>query len=84
MAAGIWKKLKNAVKNVGGKIKDLATKAIKSIPKVINTGKKIFDKVKPALEFIPGVNGIVDTIDKGLNYADKFGKIGKSIIDEVK
>lgn len=80
MAAGIWKKLKNAVKSVGGKIKGLATKAIKSLPKV----KKIFDKVKPALEFIPGVNGIVDTIDKGLSYADKFGKIGKSIIDEVK
>ena len=73
MAAGIWKKLKNAVKSVGGKIKGLAVKTIKALPKV----KEIFDKVKPALEYIPGVNGFVNTIDKGLN-------IGKSIIDEVK
>ncbi|KAK8845646.1 hypothetical protein M9Y10_020564 [Tritrichomonas musculus] len=84
MAAGLFNKIKKTLKSVGGKIKNFAKKAVKSIPKIIDTGKMIIDKVKPAVQFIPGVGEVVNAIDTGLNYANKGYKIGKSILDEVK
>ena len=84
MGVGVFNKIKKAVKSVGGKLKNFAKKAVKALPKIINTGKMIIDKVKPAVQFIPGVNEVVNAIDTGLNYADKGYKIGKSILNEVK
>ena len=52
MGVGIFKKIKNALKSVGGKIKDFA---IKTLPKVVSTGKKIVNAVKPAVQYIPGL-----------------------------
>lgn len=80
MGIGIFKKIKNAMKSVGGKIKDLAGKAIKALPKVVSTGKKIINAVKPAVQFIPGVSNVVNTIDSSLNMAEG---IGKSLINKI-
>ena len=79
MGIGIFKKIKNAMKSVGGKLKDLTGKAIKALPKVVSTGKKIINTIKPAIQFIPGVSEVVNTIDKGLDIA---GSVGKSLIDK--
>lgn len=75
MGVGIFKKIKNAFKSIGGKVKDFAQKAVKALPGVINVGKQVLDKVKPITQFIPGVGQVVDTLDKGFS-------IGKSLIDE--
>ena len=55
MGIDIFKKIMNAMKSVGNKIKDFASKTIKALPKVVNTGKKIINAVKPAIQFIPGL-----------------------------
>lgn len=81
MAPGIFKKLKNAFKTIGHKIGSFVKN---KLPGVIDTGKKVIGAIKPVTEFIPGVGSVVNAIDTGLNYADKVGKIGRSILDEVK
>lgn len=84
MGVGIFNKIKNAFKSIGGKVKSFAQKAVKALPKVVDVGKQIIDRVKPITHFIPGVGQVVDTIDTGLNAVDKVGRFGKSILNEVK
>ena len=73
------------MKSVGNKIKGFASKTIKALPKVVNTGKKIINAVKPAIQFIPGVSNVVNAVDTGLGMADSLvGKpIGKSLMDQI-
>ena len=83
MGVGIFKKIKSAFKNVGSKLKNAAQTVIRNIPKAVNIGKGILNRIKPIADFIPGVGPVVDTISTGLNYASKAGEIGKSIMDQV-
>ena len=83
MGIGIFNKIKNGFRKLANKVRDTATKIVDNIPKVVDVGKQIIDKVKPITKFIPGVGQVVNTIDTGLSYADKAGKIGKSILDKV-
>ena len=88
MGIGIFNKIKNGLRNLGSKI-------VNAIPKVVDVGKKIIDKVKPIASMIPGVGGFVDTIDKGLDIAGKVGNVlrpseaasarsvGRSLIGDV-
>ena len=84
MGVGIFKKMKNAFKSVGHKLGNFAKNVVKTIPKVVNVGKKVVGAVKPILGSIPIVGEAVNAIDTGLNVTDRVGKIGRSIIDEVK
>ena len=84
MGIGIFKKMKNAFKSVGHKLGNLAKNAVKSIPKVVNVGKKVVGAIRPILGNIPIVGEAVNAIDTGLNVVDNVGRIGRSIIDEVK
>ena len=84
MGVGIFNKIKNAFKSIGGKVKSFAQKAVKAIPKVVDVGKQIMDRVKPITQFIPGVGQVVDTFDKGLDFASKAGAIGKSLMNDFK
>ena len=59
------------------------TMYVKAIPKVVDVGKKVVGAVKPILGSIPIVGEAVNTIDTGLNFADRVGRVGKSLIDEV-
>lgn len=77
MGIGIFNKIKNGLRNIGSKI-------INAIPKVVNVGKTIIDKVKPITSMIPGVGSVVDTIDKGLSMAGKVGEVGRSLLGDVK
>lgn len=81
MGIGIFKKIKNAFKTVGRKVGDFIKN---KLPGVVDTGKKIIGAIKPVAGLIPGVSNVVNAFDTGLNYASKVGKIGKSILDEVK
>ena len=84
MGIGIFKKIKNAIKTIGGKVKDFASKAIKAMPEVAKVGHEVLNKVKPFAQFIPGVGQVVDSLDRGFDAASRFGKIGKSLMDEYK
>lgn len=77
MATGIFNKLKKFAAAAGKKI-------VHALPKIIETGKKVVNAVKPILGNIPIASNIVNAIDTGLNFADKGYRIGKSLIDEVK
>lgn len=83
MGIGIFKKMKNAFKSVGSKIGNIAKNVVKALPKVVETGRNILDKVKPVAGLIPGVGNVINAIDTGLNVADKAGRIGRSLINEV-
>ena len=83
MGIGIFKKMKNAFKTVGNKLGNFARNVVKTIPKVVDVGKKVTKAVKPILGSIPIVGEAVNAIDTGLNVADRVGKIGKSLINEV-
>ncbi|WP_334087008.1 hypothetical protein [Helicobacter typhlonius] len=84
MGVGIFKKMKNAFKTVGHKLGNFAKNVVKNIPKVVDVGKKVVGAVKPILGGIPIVGEAVNAIDTGLNVVSGVGKIGRSIIDEVK
>lgn len=84
MGVGIFKKMKNAFKSVGHKLGNFAKNVVKNIPKVVDVGKKVVGVVKPILGGIPIVGEAVNAIDTGLNVVSGVGKIGRSIIDEVK
>ena len=75
--------MKNAFKSVGSKIGNIAKNVVKALPKVVETGRNILDKVKPVAGLIPGVGNVINAIDTGLNVADKAGRIGRSLINEV-
>ena len=83
MGVGIFNKIKKAFKAVGGKIGSFAKRVVNALPKVVDVGKQIMDRVKPITQFIPGVGQVVDFVDRGLSYADTAGKVGKSILDKV-
>ena len=84
MAAGIFNKLKKAFKSIGQRIGGFAKKAINALPKIAEVSHEVVSKVSPILtNVIPGSGVVLNTIDKGLNYVSKFGKIGKSLIHEV-
>ncbi|WP_289705015.1 hypothetical protein [Bacteroides acidifaciens] len=83
MGIGIFKKIKNAFKNVGSKLKNAAQTVIRNIPRAVDIGKGIINRIKPIADFIPGVGPVVDTISTGLNYVSKANDIGKSILDKV-
>ena len=83
MGIGIFKKMKNAFKSVGDKLGNFARNVVKTIPKVVDLGKKVVGAVKPILGSIPIVGEAVNAIDTGLNIADRVGRVGKSLIDEV-
>lgn len=83
MSIGIFNKIKKAFGSLGSKVKGLASKAIKALPQVVDTGKKIIGAVKPFTGMIPGVGNVINAVDNGLNIASTVGKFGKSILDEA-
>ena len=83
MGIGIFKKIKNGFTKLANKVKNTAKKVVEKLPQVVNVGRQIIDKVKPITGLIPGVGQVVDFVDRGLSYADKAGKVGKSILDKV-
>ena len=60
--------INKVMKSVDYNIKDLAGKAIKASPKVVSTGKKIINAVKPAVQFIPGLSNYVNNIAVKKSY----------------
>ena len=84
MGIGIFKKIKNAFHSIGNKVKDFASKAINALPQVAKVGHDVLNKVKPITQFIPGVGQVVDTFDKGFDFASKAGTIGKSLMNDFK
>lgn len=84
MGVGFWNKLKKGMKMFGERIGGFAKKAINALPKVAEVGHQVISKVSPILSnVIPGAGAVLNTIDNGLSYVSKFGKVGKSLIHEV-
>ena len=84
MGIGIFKKIKNAFHSIGNKVKDFASKAINALPQVAKVSHDVLNKIKPITQFIPGVGQVVDSFDKGLDFASKAGAIGKSLMNDFK
>ena len=84
MAVGIFKKMKDAFSKIGKGIFKTTKKVLSNLPKAIDVGKKVVNAIKPVGQFIPGISNVINTVDAGLNYADKFKGIGKSLLNEVK
>ena len=90
MGIGIFNKLKKALKSVGQRVGGFMTKAIAALPKVAEVGKKVVGAVSPILSTaIPGAGVVLDGINRGLDYAGKFGnafgnRIGRTLIPELK
>ena len=80
MGVGIFNKIKNAFKTLGGKVKSFATNAIKVLPKVIDTGSKLLNKAKPILGNIPLVGDFINGASTALNTVNT---IGKSLMNET-
>ena len=90
MGVGLFNKLKKLFKGVGQRIAGFASKAIKALPQIAEVGKKVVGAVSPIVSnVIPGSKFVFNAIDKGLDYAGKFGnmfnnqRIGRSLIPEV-
>lgn len=84
MGVGIFNKIKNAFKSIGGKVKSFAQKAVKAIPKVVDIGKQVINATRPILGGLPIIGDVVNAADTGLRVADGVGRFGKSILNEVK
>ncbi|KAK8858131.1 hypothetical protein M9Y10_013231, partial [Tritrichomonas musculus] len=74
----------NAFKSIGGKVKSLAQKAVKAIPKVVDIGKQVINAIRPILGGLPIIGDVVNAADTGLRVAEGVGRFGKSILNEVK
>lgn len=90
MAAGVYNKLKKAMKAIGQRVGMFTKKALQSLPKIAEVGHEVISKVSPILSTaLPGSGLVLNTIDNGLKYASKFANsinktgIGKSLIHEL-
>ena len=90
MGVGLYNKLKKAFKAIGERVGIFAKKAMNALPKIASVGHDVISKVSPILSnVIPGSGLVLNTIDNGLSYANKFANslrnngIGKSLIKEI-